>query len=103
MREIKEISDKIGEELRFAEKYAKCAVEKKEKDAPLADVYYRLANERIADINLLHGQVVAKIDAYKQEKGEVPAHMQILYDILHKNHIDDMSMVKGILALYKEM
>jgi hypothetical protein len=53
-------------------------------------------------MSLLHTQVVAIIDAYKKEKGEPPEAMKLLYEILHRKHVEHVATVKGMLALYKE-
>jgi len=53
-------------------------------------------------MGLLHTQIVAIIDAYKKEKGEPPEGMKLLYEILHRKHIEHAAAVKGMLALYKE-
>ena len=102
MKIIQEISDKIDCEIENAECYAKYALEQKEKRPALAEIYYKIANERLTDIILLHGQVVAIIEDYRKEKGEPPEAMKILYDILHKKQIAKVAAVKGMLSLYKE-
>ena len=103
MKEIEEISDKIECKIKKAEEYAQCALTKKESDASLAETYYKIANGQLEDMNLLHAQVVSKINAYKQQKGQTPQSMKILYDILHHKHIEHAAAVKGMLALYKEI
>lgn len=102
MKIIEEICDKISDKLDCAEEYAKCALVYKEERAPLAETYYRIANETMGHINLLHAQVVAIIDEYKKAKGDPPAAMQTLYNIFHRKHIEHAAAVKGMLALYKE-
>lgn len=102
MKIIQEISDKIEKEIDNAECYAKCALEKKEQWPSLAEIYYKLANERLTNIMVLHSQVTAIIEEYKKEKGEPPEAMKILYDILHKREIAKVAAVKGMLTLYKD-
>lgn len=102
MKIIQEISDKIEKEIDNAECYAKCALEKKEQWPSLAEIYYKLANERLTDIMVLHSQVTVIIEEYKKEKGEPPEAMKILYDILHKREIAKVAAVKGMLTLYKD-
>ena len=103
MKIIEKISDRIAQEIECAEEYATCALKYKEERPQLAEVYFRIANEKIGHINLLHGQVVAIIDEYKKQHGEPSEAMKMLYDILHSKHIEQMAAVKGILALYKEL
>ena len=102
MKIIECLSDQIADEIDSAEKYARCALEKKEEYPQLAETYYRLANEKLAHMGMLHTQVVAIIDSYRKEKGEPPEHMKMLYEILHRKHIEHAAAVKGMIALYKE-
>ena len=102
MKEIQKISDRIEKEIDNAECYAMDALEQKDVKSGLAEISYKLANERLADIGLLHTQVATMIEDYRKEKGEPPEGMKILYDILHKKHISKVAAIKGMLALYKE-
>lgn len=103
MKIIEKLSDKIADELDDAEEYAKCALNYKEERPALAEVFYRIANEEITHMNLLHGQVVTIIDEYRKTKGEPPEAMKTLYEILHRKHIEHAAAVKGMLSLYKEI
>lgn len=103
MKIIEKLSDKIAEEIQDAEDYAMCALKYKEERPALAEVFYRISNEEMTHMNLLHGQVVMIIDEYKKQKGEPPEAMKTLYDILHHKHIEHAATVKGMLSLYKEM
>ena len=103
MKSIQRISDDIECIIDKAERFAKSAIEVKESSPNLADAYYRIATDALTHINLLHTQVVAEINAYKQTGKEVPKEMQILYDMFHKKHIENTAMVKGMLTLFKEM
>lgn len=102
MKIIECLSDQIADEIESAEEYAKCALAKKEDHPQLAETYYRIANEKLNHMGLLHTQVVSIIDAYKKEDGDPPEHMKLLYEILHRKHIEHAAAVKGMLALYKE-
>ena len=101
MKIIEKLSDKIAEEVDCAENYIKCALEYKETYPQVADTFYRIANEKLTHMSLLHDQVVNIINSYRKEKGEPPEAMQMLYDILHKKHIDHVTAVKGMISLYK--
>ena len=103
MKIIDKISDKIAKEIDYAEEYAKCALEYKDTHPQLAEVYFRIANEKIGHMNLLHAQVIAIIDEYRKKNGEPPEAMKTLYEILHRKHIEHAAAVKGMLALYKEI
>lgn len=102
MKVIQCLSDQIAEEIEDAEKYAKCALTYKNEYPQLSETYYRIANEEITHMTLLHSQVVTMIEDYKKLKGEIPEGMKTLYDILHRKHIEHLAAVKALLALYKE-
>ena len=89
-------------EIKLAHKYAKCALEFKTEHSVLADTYYKLADEKLKHVGLLHAQVVNIINEYKKEHGDPPELMQSLYDMLHKQHIEDTLKVRNALALYRE-
>lgn len=101
MKIIQELSEMIEEEIADAGKYAKCAIEMKEENPALADTFYKLANEELGHMNVLHTQVVNIINSYKKDIGEPPEAMKKLYDILHQKHIANTATVKGMLSLYK--
>lgn len=102
MEIIKKISHQIEKEIKLAHKYAKCALEFKTERSALADTYYKLADEKLKHVGLLHTQVVNIIEEYKKEHGDPPELMQSLYDMLHKQHIEDTLKVRNALALYRE-
>lgn len=102
MKKIEKLSNKIEAEIDAAHEYAKCALEAKEDDPAIAETYYKIAVNRLDDMGALHDQVVSVITEYKKEHGDLPEAMKILYNILHKKHIESAAAVKGMLALYKE-
>ena len=102
MKIIEKLSDKISKEIECAEEYVKCALYYKEERPTLAETFYRISNEKMNHMALLHAQVVAIIEEYRKKEGEPPEAMKILYEILHKKHIEHAAAVKGMLALYKE-
>lgn len=101
MKIIEKLSDMIEEEIEDAGKYAKCAINYKEEDPALAEMFYKLATAEMEHMKMLHDQVMKKINDYKEKNGDPPQHMLMLYDILHKKHIKNAAEVKGMLALYK--
>ena len=101
MKIIEKLSDKIEHEIDCAEEYIKCALEYKETYPQVGETFYRIANEKLNHMNLLHDQVVVIINAYRKEKGEPPEGMKMLYDILHRKHINHVTAVKGMISLYK--
>ena len=102
MKIIERLSDDIEIKIEQAECYVKAALELKESYPTIAETYYKLSNQELADMNLLHAQVVSIIDEYRKKNGEPPEAMKMLYEILHKKHIQHTAMVKSMLSLYKE-
>lgn len=101
MKIIEKLSDMIDEEIGDALKYARCASMYKEENPALADTFIRLAEEEMKHMMMLHGQVVLIIDDYKRKNGEPPETMKIVYDILHRKHIDKATEAKSAISLYK--
>lgn len=100
MKKIEILSDKIEEELDDAEDYVKKALEYKDEDPMLSDLFYSLAREEMGHMNRLHDMVTKIIKAYRDENGDPPAGMQTLYDFLHRKHIARSVNVQRYLDKY---
>ena len=100
MKIIMKLCDMIEEEIADAHKYIECALEKKEEDKSLADMFYKLSLGEIEHMNMLHKQAVEKIDAARKEKTP-PAYMLEFYNYLHKKHIEKAKEVKILQAMYE--
>ena len=101
MKIIEELTDMIDEELGDAEKYVKCAMDKKEKYPSLAQVFIMLSNEELKHATVLHDEVVNIINEYKANGAEVPEGMQAIYDYLHKKRIDRTNKIKVYIEQFK--
>lgn len=101
MQIISKLSDMIEEEMNDAEKYIRCAMDKKDEYPELAETFYKLSVEEMNHVAMLHTQVVSLISAYRKANGEPPEKMLFLYDYLHKKHIDHSNKIKVMQALYK--
>ena len=102
MEIIEKLSDMIEEEMEDAEKYIRCALEKKEAYPALANTFYKLSEEEMRHMDMLHNEVTTQINQYKSAKGEPPEHMLVLYDILHRKHIAKATAIKAMQAMYKQ-
>ena len=100
MTVIKNISEKIDEELHDAEKYIKCARKVKLEYPNLADTYYQLSLEEMKHVTMLHDQGVKIIEEIKRTR-EVPEGMQTLYDYLHERQIKWAAKIKAKQEAYK--
>lgn len=101
MKIIQDLSEMIEEEIEDAGKYARCALKHKEDNPALAETFFKLANEELGHVTALHTQVVSIIEEYRKKNGDPPETMQMLYDILHQKHINNVASVKGMLILFK--
>ena len=101
MKIIKELSAMIEDEIKDAEKYARCALARKDDYPALAELFVRLSDEEMQHMNLLHDKVVDLINAYRRDHGEPPADMLAVYEYLHNKHIEDAADVKRLRAMYK--
>ena len=98
---IEKLSDMIDEEISDAEKYIRCAIEHKTDRPTLAEVFYKLSEEEMKHMAMLHEQVVALIEDYKKKNGEPPEAMMTVYKILHRRHINHATEVRALQATYK--
>lgn len=101
MKIIEKLSEMIDEEISDAMKYAKCALNYKDENPALADMFIRLSEEEMKHMMTLHNQVVIIIEDYKRKNGEPPETMKAVYDILHRRHIDRAAEAKAAISMYK--
>ena len=102
MKIIEKIEDQINEEMHDSGRYIKCALEYKEDNKELADLYYWLSQEEMTHADKLHRMVVSIIEAYRKKEGEPPADMLAVYNYIHKKEIEEAAGVKQMWAMYKE-
>ena len=102
MQIIKKLSRMIGEELDDAEKYARCALNHKDDDTSLAELFYSLSLEEMKHMEMLHKAVVKKIEEVRQSGVTIPAGMLEMYDYLHEQHIEHTKEVRTLQSMYRE-
>lgn len=95
------LSEHIDDELEDACTYAKLALEYKDTEPELAQLFYKLSGDEMGHMEALHKNVVSHIEAYKKLKGEAPESMKFLYDFVHKREIARAGEVKRLHGLYK--
>lgn len=102
MKQIKELAKNIKEELHDAEKYADLALEYKDSDRQLADVYYALAKQEVEHGNIEHEQVVRLIRDTRAKGVEPPPAMLAVWDWEHGQIIDEQKEIALMLDMYKK-
>lgn len=102
MKIIEKLSKMIEEELHDAEKYARCANRWKTENQDLAQLFFRLSNEEMEHMNLLHNMVVQIIQEYRRTQGEPPERMLAVYDYLHEKQMKHATKVKAMQAMFRE-
>lgn len=104
MKIIQTLTELIDEEIHDGKKYAKFALEYKDKDTALAEMFYNLSLEEMKHMNTLHNAVVKQISIIRAEKADNPKleGMQTLYDVLHQIAIDKAKEVQILQSMYRE-
>lgn len=101
MKLIEKLCEMIDEEIGDAEKYIDCALNLKENQRVLSDVFSKLSDEEMRHMQMLHEQVARLIEEYKRAHGDPPADMLAVYEYLHKKHIEKAAFVRNKQAMYK--
>lgn len=102
MRIIKKLSCLIDEEIGDARKYAKLALEWKDEDAGLAQMFNLLSQDEMKHMGMLH-DAVTKIIAQVQDDDDPRVEgMKIAYEVLHDKAIDDAAEVKVMQQMFRE-
>ena len=102
MKLIKELSERIGEEIGDARTYINLALKYKDGRRALADVFAQLSAEEMKHMSMLHAEAVKVIDEYRRTSGDPPPAMQAVYDYLHEKHMQEAAEVKAAQAMYRE-
>lgn len=103
MKLIKELEERIEEEICDVKHYAKMAIDLKEEHPGLANTLYTIATQEDTHQSMLHSEVVKIVQEYRKNHGEPPAAMMAVYEYLHKKHIDKLAEARRYLEIYKGM
>ena len=101
MKEIKELFEKITEEIEGAEEYAKEALRHKDMDHDRAEVYMEMSKQELKHVDNLHTMVVKLIKDYKARGGEIPKGMEDIYDWEHESMISWVAKVKMLQDMFR--
>lgn len=102
MKLIKTIVTQIKMEIDAAEDYAESAIELKEKDTTLKEMYIKLANAELDHVDILHNAVVRIIEKHKIEKGEPPKEMMAIWEWEHEKQIEEIIEIKMMIEHAKK-
>lgn len=102
MKVIKCLSELISEELDDSQKYIDLAMKWKDDDPETSDLFYTLSTEEMGHMERLHERVANLIEDYRQEHGEPPKEMMVLYEYLHQKHIGKAMEIRVKQGIYKE-
>lgn len=101
MKVIKELVEKIEDEIRDMKEYAEMAVAVKPEHPSLAQVFYNISVQEDAHHAALHAEVVKLIEAHRRTHGEPPANMMAVYEYVHKRHIEKLAEARRYQEMYK--
>lgn len=103
MKIIQLLCDYIDEEIDDAIKYAKLAIEYKDEWPVMAESIYKISEEEMKHMSILHNDVMTLIADYRKKNGEPPEVMAKLYEIMHRKQIEHAAEAKAYQSMYKEM
>lgn len=102
MKEIKLLVEHIEEELEDACTYAKLALEYKDTNQEMAQLFWNLSNEEMGHQQLLHGQVTQLIAEHRRTHGEPPAAMMAVYEFMHKRFMEKTEKVLNLQNMFRK-
>lgn len=102
MKEIKELAAFINEEVDGVLGYAKEAVAYRLLRPPLAETYYKIAQQEYQHVTMLHEQAAKLVKEAEASGVKYPKAMRDKWDETHKTAIDKMAEAKTYLAMYKD-
>lgn len=101
MKIIEEIEEHIHDELKDSKCYIKKALQYKEENPKLADMYFQLSQDAMVSVDKLHKMVTVIIEEYRSKNGEPPKEMLAVYNYLHAKEINKFKTIKNLQSMYK--
>ena len=101
MKIIRCLSELIEEELSDADKYINLAEKWKADEPETAELFYTLSTEEMGHVDKLHEEVKELIEEYRNEHGDPPKEMMVLYDYLHEKHIGHATQIRIKQGMFK--
>ena len=101
MKLIKELEEKIEDEIHDIKEYAIMAAEVKEEHPALAQVLYNISIQEDAHQAAIHAEVVKLIDEHRRTHGAPPPAMTAVYEYVHQRHIEKLAEARRYQDVYK--
>jgi hypothetical protein len=101
MKLIRDLEERIHDEIGDIKWYAKKAAELKAEHPTLAQVLYNISTQEDAHQAAIHNEVVKIIEEHRRTHGDPPATMMAVYDYLHKKAIDELAEARMYQDVYK--
>ena len=98
---IKIISEKIEDELHDASEYVELAMKWKADFPDTAELFYNLSDEEMEHMARLHEAVEKLIEEHREQHGDPPKEMMVLYDFLHQKHKATATEIKVKQGMYR--
>lgn len=100
MKKIKDLADRIKEEIYDAKEYAERYVEAKvDGNSSAATKYKEMANDELKHAGYLHEFVVSEINKIKSSGIQYPKSMEERWQTVHAEYVDKAAWVKQMLTL----
>lgn len=98
---IMQLCDWINDELHGSKKYMKLAVKMKANDKATADQFYKMGEAELGHAEMLVAMAGKEVQAAKDASEDMKSVMQCVYDWEKGKHIDKMTEIKNMMAMYK--
>ena len=102
MKLIRDLEERIHDEIGDIKWYAKKAAELKAEHPTLAQVLYNISTQEDAHQAAIHNEVVKIIEEHRRTHGDPPAAMMAVYEYLHKKAIDELAEARMYQDVYKK-
>lgn len=97
MKIIKELAERIEDELEGAEDYAKLAHKYRGHHDGLSAMYAEIAGQELTHVDKLHNKAVEIITAWRKEHGDPPRQMEKIWDHQHRKMIEEATEIQHML------
>lgn len=101
MKIIKELEEKIEDEIHDIKEYAKMASAVKAEHPNLAQVLYNISVQEDAHQAILHKEVVKLVEEHRRTHGEPPPAMMAVYEYVHGRHIEKLAEARRYQDVYQ--